>query len=93
MRIDIDFIQNDMTLDVAFQESEQHIDYEFNEVIEVDKNHEVYMGEYDVTPNIEQQVLETANKVLVENVTIKKIPFFEVGNTSGGTTVYIGKEV
>ena len=28
-----------------------------------------------------------------DDVTVKKIPFYNVSNTAGGTTVYIGKEV
>lgn len=52
-----------------------------------------YEGSYDVTPKVEEQTLPTAEKFLQKDVTIKKIPYFEVSNTSGGDTVYIGKEV
>ena len=52
-----------------------------------------YEGSYLVTPKIEAQVLPTAKKYLENDVTIKEIPFFEVSNTSGGNTVYIGNEV
>lgn len=52
-----------------------------------------YEGAYDVTPKVEEQVLPTAKKFLSKDVTIKEIPYFEVSNTSGGDTVYIGNEV
>lgn len=52
-----------------------------------------YEGEYKVTPKVSEQTLPTAKKLLSEDVTIKEIPYFEVSNTSGGNTVYIGNEV
>lgn len=54
---------------------------------------ETYDGEYMVTPSPEAQVLETAKKLMKDDVTVKKIPFYNVSNTAGGSTVYIGKEV
>lgn len=52
-----------------------------------------YEGEYEVTPSVDPQVLETAQKTMKRDVEIKAIPFFNVSNSSGGTTVYIGSEV
>ena len=53
----------------------------------------VYMGEYTVTPKQnETQVLNTANKTLIDDITVKEIPYYEVSNTVG-KTVYIGKEI
>ena len=49
-----------------------------------------YDGEYEITPIVEEQVLETRQKVMVEDLTIQAIPFYETSNTTGGTTVYIG---
>lgn len=54
---------------------------------------EHYTGEYIVTPDTESQTLETAGKLLDDNVTIKEIPFYNVSNNSGGSTVYIGREI
>lgn len=51
---------------------------------------EKYTGEYLVTPTGEDQTLPTANKHLLEDVVVQQIPFAEVSNTSGGTTVTIG---
>lgn len=52
-----------------------------------------YEGEYIVTPKTTEQTLSTAHRILQEDVHINKIPYFEVGNNSGGDTVYIGSEV
>lgn len=54
---------------------------------------EVYSGSYVVTPKVDSQMLNTANKFLQNNVDIHGIPYYEVSNTSGGSTVYIGTEV
>lgn len=53
--------------------------------------HEVYTGEYTITPKpFDENVLETKNKALVNDVVIKPIPMYETGNESNGYTVYIG---
>ena len=53
-----------------------------------------YEGEYVVTPSTSnQQTLKTAQTLLENDVTVLKIPYFDVSNNSGGTTVYIGNEV
>lgn len=55
---------------------------------------EEYQGEYEVTPKVyDQQILETANKLLTDNVTVHKVPYSETSNKAEGTTVYIGDEV
>lgn len=53
----------------------------------------LYEGVYDVTPKVSKQTLPTANTFLSKDVTVAKIPYFEVTNNSGGDTVYIGNEV
>lgn len=54
---------------------------------------ETYSGPYEVTPQIVSQTLDTKEKYMDDNVSIKSIPYFDVGNTSGGSTVYIGTEI
>lgn len=56
-------------------------------------NAEVYSGEYVVTPSSSEQTLETASLLMEDDVTVKEIPYYDVSNTSGGSTVYIGTEV
>lgn len=52
-----------------------------------------YAGEYEVTPTVNGKKLETRQRYMTDDVTILAIPFFEVGNTSGGNTVYIAEKI
>lgn len=54
---------------------------------------EPFDGEYTVTPKVTEQIMATKNRLMLNDVTVKSIPFFNVSNTSGGNTVYIGNEV
>lgn len=54
--------------------------------------HKRYDGSYDIIPKAYQdQILETADKLMVKNVIVHKVPYVETHNESG-TTVYIAKE-
>ena len=55
--------------------------------------YEDYNGAYEVTPKVIEQALKTKDKRMTDDVRIKSIPFFNVSNTSGGSTAYIGSEV
>ena len=54
---------------------------------------EVYSGSYDITPKVEAQTLPTRDKVMVDDITIQAIPYYETGNAQGGNTVYIGSDI
>lgn len=64
----------------------------FNPVIVdvIGGNVEEYKGAYEVTPATTAQVLETARKVMRDDLTIKEIPYAEVSNAAGGNTISIG---
>lgn len=49
-----------------------------------------YMGDYEVTPKVDAQVLPTAQKLMTQDLTVKAIPYTESTNSAGGTTVTIG---
>jgi hypothetical protein len=51
-----------------------------------------YSGPYDITPLFTAQVLPTAKRLMQQNLTIKKIPQYEVSNDSNGYTLIIGEE-
>lgn len=54
---------------------------------------DIYDGEYTVHSEAhEVQTLPTANKHLVKNITVEKIPYYETSNLSDGITIYIGSE-
>lgn len=54
---------------------------------------ELYEGAYTVhSAAHEAQELPTANKRLIKNITVEKIPYYETSNLSDGITIYIGDE-
>lgn len=60
-------------------------------LLEEHSDYSVYDGDYEVTPSLtEDTILETAEKTMAKDVTIKKVPRYDVANTAGGITIYIG---
>lgn len=49
----------------------------------------VYTGETEVEPKTIAQTLETANKTVLDDISVLKIPYFETSNLKG-TTAIIG---
>ena len=84
-----------MKLDLQFDQSENNLILKFGEVQTVTEyvGGEPYEGSYTITPKVEEQKMETKGKIMIDDVTVKSVPFFEVSNTSGGNTVYIASEV
>lgn len=71
----------------------QEFELEVEPALMVYTGGEPYVGWYEVTPKVAQStVLETANKVLAKDVTVKKIPQFEVSNEADGKTLIVGEE-
>lgn len=58
----------------------------------VEKDVPIYDGEYEVTPKVYGQSLETTGKKMLNDVVIRSIPYYETSNP-WGNTVYIGSEV
>ena len=56
----------------------------------INNNIDLYTGEYVINPSFNQQVFETKNKIMTEDVEIKPIAVSVTSNTSGGNTIYIG---
>lgn len=74
----------------TFQEFKEH----FGEYLDSDDsliNYDIYTGQYEVTalPEVEQ-ILRTKKKILLSDIVIKPIPYYEVTNDAGGITVSIG---
>lgn len=53
---------------------------------------EEYTGPTTVTPSGSSQTLPTAHKYLAQDITVREIQRWDVGNPSGGKTVFIGEE-
>lgn len=52
--------------------------------------YEDYTGPYEVTPKVESQSLNTADKHMAHDVTIEPIPYYEVSNQNGKTIIIGG---
>ena len=79
--------------DFSMQRTVFQTDFESASKIVIVDTTEHYKGNYEVTPKTIQQLMQTRNLIMDNDVIINKIPYFETGNNSGGNTVYIGSEV
>ena len=70
-------------------EKEVDIDFESNA-----SSIESYPGPYVITPKrYDEQVLNTKEKYMNDDVTVLKVPYSEVGNAAGGVTCNIAYEM
>ena len=53
---------------------------------------EIYDGKYSVVPTRSEQILNTKDKKLIDDISVTEIPYYEVDNNDGGTTYIISKE-
>lgn len=87
---EFEFAEQDQTFEFGFEEPV--INFELEQAIEI-VHADYYEGEYVVTPKMfEGTVLPTKDKTMADDVTVLEVPFYEVTNESGGTTVYIATE-
>ena len=84
-----------MNLDVKFDIDNMEIDADFGEIIRVKEyvGGEPYEGQYEVIPTVEGLTLPTKERVMADDIKILEIPFYNVSNTAGGSTVYIGRSL
>lgn len=66
------------------------------DIIEIDAPMEIgvglpdyYTGATTVIPSVVEQILETADKLMRDNITVEEIPYSQVSNPAGGWTVTI----
>lgn len=95
MRFAVEFGGTEQSMEAALAGSGSAItaDFESATKIIVSEANEHYKGEYTVTPQTETQTMQTQNKIMDQDVTIKAIPYYETGNVQGGNTVYIGSDI
>lgn len=85
---EFEFAEQDQTFEFGFEEPV--INFELEQAIEISHN-EYYQGEYVVTPKMfEGTVLPTKEKTMADDVIVLEVPFYEVSNETGGTTVTVG---
>lgn len=51
-----------------------------------------YVGPYIVEPSMDEQTLDTKQKLMDDDVTVREIRVTYTSNLSGGNTVYIGAQ-
>ena len=95
LTFEIGITENVQTFKAGFMENNRDFGASLGEIQVVTEyvGGEPYEGEYTVTPQVEAQILPTKEKILLGDIAVKAIPFYEVSNTSGGDTVFIGNEV
>ena len=55
---------------------------------------ETYTGAYEVTPKAwEEQILQTDGKLMTDDVTVFRVPYYETSNLFDGKTAYIAEEI
>lgn len=89
MKLAVDFNEVDAALDVRFIQTECTFSADFGEIFLV-KTEEVYDGSYNVIPRVYQQILDTKDKLMTDDVTVEIIPLAKTLNQSNGYTVTIG---
>ena len=53
-------------------------------------DHEIYTGTYNVVSSTKTQVLDTDDRIMLDDVTVEELPINRVTNESTGTTIIIG---
>ena len=89
MRLAVSFDEIKTEINTKFIQTSCTFNTGFDEVILV-KTNDIYTGDYDVIPRVYQQVLETKDKTMIDNVTVEIIPLVKTINQSNGYTVTIG---
>ena len=53
-----------------------------------------YKGDYVVEPKLkEEQVLPTKDMVMLDDVTVLKVPVYKTKNATGGYTIYVAERI
>lgn len=59
----------------------------------VTKEYEAYTGNYNIMPKaFSTQTLDTADRILDEDIVILEVPYYETSNEANGVTSYIARE-
>lgn len=89
--VPISVSQNNLQVPISLYD-DSTIQMELSQKIEVvHRDVDYYEGDYIVTPSVHvEQVLETNEKYMSDDVTALKVPYYETSNLYG-MTVYIGE--
>ena len=89
MKLKVNFNEVNSIIPIRFVQTECTFNADFGEVILV-KTEEVYEGDYNVIPRVYQQILETKDKLMLDDITVEIMPLAKTINLSNGYTVTIG---
>ena len=88
MTIESDIIEVNMSISSDFEDVGMSIGAEYS-MTEGDP----YEGAYEVTPKAwKEQILPTKDKIMAEDVTVFKVPYYETSNIFDGLTVFIAED-
>lgn len=91
MTLQVCFKEQDDIFDVNLEEEQVNIDVSFSEKqVIIHSDVEPYVGQYEIEPTFESQVLPTSGKRMLDDLLINEIRVSKVSNPFGGNTVYIG---
>ena len=60
--------------------------------VSVITGYDEFEGAYEITPKVNSQMIETKDKLMYKDLIVGSIPYYEVSNSKGGTTIIIGGE-
>ena len=83
----ISFTESD-NFKVSFSDSDA-LSVSFGEVIEVDRDTEIYDGDYEFTPTLEEQTIMIADKTATADIIINPIPSNYGLITWNGSTITV----
>ena len=83
------FFKEEPVFNVKFIQTACTFHTNFGEIVTI-RDFDAYEGPYNVIPRVYQQVLETNNKLMEDDVTVEIIPLNTVLNISNGYTATIG---
>lgn len=89
MTIETDVIEVNMTIGTDYEDVGMSIGAEYSMT-----GGDPYEGAYEVTPKAwTEQTLPTKNKIMADDVTVFKIPYYETSNIHDGLTVFIAEDI
>lgn len=63
-------------------------------LVQIISGGDIYEGPYEVTPRAHNEVvLDTMNKTMEADVTVRRVPYYETSNLFDGKTAYIAEEI
>lgn len=89
MKLIVNFDEIDSFLPTHFIQTKCTFNTNFGEIFQV-RTDDKYEGDYTVVPRVYQQILNTKDKLMLDDVTVEIIPLSKVINLSNGYTVTIG---